>query len=143
MAFYVKKKKKKIRLNLLCEPFIPSEEEVRRHLRIVPSARARFCNTVPHASSRGNHRLQIFLTTRDDRSFTTETAKHSLELDPNVVIDGIHISERGCNARLQSHDTDDQLKAVVETDVSLHSSDDRPRANVYGFQRAGCCSLVL
>lgn len=101
-----------------------------------------FPNTVPHASSHGNHRLQIFLTTRDDRSFTTETAKHSLELDPNVVMGGIHISECGCNARLQSHDTDDQLKAVVETDVSLHTSDDRLRANVYSFQREGCCPLV-
>lgn len=101
-----------------------------------------FSNTVPHASSNGNHRLQIFLTTRDDRSFTTETAKHSLELDPNVVMGGIHISECGCNARLQSHDTDDQLKAVVETDVSLHTSDDRLRANVYSFQRKGCCPLV-
>lgn len=61
--------------------------------------------------------------------------KHSLELDPNVVIDGIHISERGCHARLQSHDPDGRLKAVVETDVSLGTSDDRPRASVYSFQR--------
>lgn len=37
----------------------------------------------------GNHRLQIFLTTRDDRPLTTKTARHSLELDPNVVIGGI------------------------------------------------------
>lgn len=102
-----------------------------------------FCYVVPHASSHGNHRLQIFSTTRDDRAFTTETAKHSLELDPNVVIDGIHISECGRNARLQSHDTDDRLKAVVETDVSLHTSDDRLRANVYSCQREGCSSLVL
>lgn len=98
---------------------------------------------MPHASSHGNHGLQICLTTRDDRAFTTETAKHSLELDPNVVMDGIHISACGCNARLQSHDTDGRLRAVVETDVSLHTSDDRLRANVYSCQREGCSSLVL
>lgn len=35
-----------------------------------------------------------FLKTRDDRSFTTTTAKHSLELDPNVVIDNIYLGVR-------------------------------------------------